>query len=224
MKTFMMSLLVLFSTEVYADQVDCRAAERNYQAQIDTLKRDCARTSECRADNLSWDPCAKPVVHSDSTLSPLMTAALNDLSRICPRPARPCPALTAKPICIDKICENSADLGTKNDLKIVIQFMQNSKPLANQKVNLIADTGIRCVTAPCDSSREVESFVTDQDGKIYITVGKIMSLINGSSNPNVIHQHVGPDGYALTIENVGYHGVDFSALLVDTHKINIFSF
>jgi hypothetical protein len=224
MKKTLVYLAVLFSTQAFADQIDCVAAVRNYQSHLDTLKRECTQASECRADHLKWDSCARPVIHSDPSLSPLIAAALADLARICPRPARSCPEHSVKPICIDRICEDSANLGGKNGIKIAIQFMKKSSPLVGAKVNLDADTGIRCVTTPCDSRRVVESFVTDQEGKIYISVGKIMSLMNGSTNPNVIHHDVGPDGYALTIENIGYRAINLSGLLVDTKKVMVVEF
>jgi hypothetical protein len=223
MKRVLVYLLILLSTPTLADTVDCSGAEKNYQEHINGLKRQCTQTKDCRADSLDWDPCAKQVIHSDASSAPLLAAALEDISKICPRPARPCPAPIAKPICFDGLCEDLHNLGSNQDKTITIQFKEKSVPLVNAKVNLNVDTGIRCVTTPCDSSRLVETFVTDNDGKIYLSVGKIIQLMNGGDS-SAIHRPAGPDGYSWHINNIGYHGIDLPNLLVDTQKIRTIDF
>jgi len=215
---------IMLSTLSFADRVDCKATEKIYQDQLNGLKRLCTKKTDCRSDNLNWDPCGKPVLNSDAESAARLTALLADLSKLCSRPARPCPALIAKPVCLDGMCEDSLDLGSKNDKIITLQFMQQSKPLAGATVTLDADTGIRCVTTPCPSRMNLKTFTTDDNGKIHMTVGEILGLLNVKSNPDVIHRDVGPDGYSVSINNVGYSGIDLTGLLVDTQKVVVIHF
>jgi hypothetical protein len=230
MKIFHPAIIVLYflllsAVNAYAVEIDCKATEAMYQDKLNALSRQCSKKSDCASANLSWDPCGKPVLYSQPGSVAALSALLNELTKLCPRAVRPCPLMRVQPICLDGMCEDALNPGSSMTNKtITIQFMHQSRPLAGMQVALDADTGIRCATAPCPSSRNIKSFTTNAEGKITMTVTEILGILNMTASTAGSHSYVGPDGYSLSINNVGYTGIDLAQLLVNTQKVVVIAF
>ncbi len=224
LKPLFFSILLIVTSSACADQVDCNAAKKIYQDQLNKLGRQCSKTTECKSANLDWESCAKPVVYSDTEMGEHLRQLLTELSGLCQRSLVTCEAVAVKPLCLDGMCEDALRLGAKNDLVITIQFMQKGTPLAGKTVTLDADTGVRCITTPCPSRKNLKSFTTDAEGKIHLTVGEVLALLNITSTAEVKNRYVGPDGYSVSIDKIDYAGIDLNGLIVDTQKIHVIQF
>jgi hypothetical protein len=224
LKPIFFGILLIVAASACADQVDCKAAKRIYEEQLNKLSRQCSKATDCKSANLNWESCAKPIIYSDSEMGEHLRQLLTDLSGLCQRSLMTCEAVAVKPLCLDGMCEDGLNPGAKKDLVITIQFMQKSKPLAGMTVTLDADTGVRCITTPCPARMNLKSFTTDAEGKIHLTVGEVLALLNISSNPGVNNRYVGPDGYSVSIDKIGYAGIDLSGLLVNTQKVHVIQF
>jgi hypothetical protein len=126
--------------------------------------------------------------------------------------------LPRKAICLDRKCQNYADLQPLYNKNISFRFTNKGAVLKNQTISLSVDTGVRCITTPCPSRIEVHSLLTNDLGEATITIGKFQLVLNKKN------ETIGPDGLAFILENIGYEPVDFNSLLIDTNKINEIQF
>lgn len=201
--------------------IDCGAVAKEHSKHISGLKSACEKHEECRVDYLDWDS-RHPVYHSENEdLVQQLISMQAATHQICKYEAPKSSAGKNEVICMDRKCVSTKALDGISGKKLKLKFSHKGKPLVKHNVPLTYDTGIRCEKAPCDSRSIAKSYMTDDKGMVEISIGEIRSYTH-SKGP--LNTHVGPDGYAFSIENVGFAMVNFKIFYMDTNKIYEFNF
>jgi hypothetical protein len=224
MNTFLFFTVLLLSmqTKLYAQnitilvgEIDCKISEENYIKVINDLSTNCSAHDECHVDRIAWNPNLL-IGHRETEEQILkLTRIRADLHERCHYVAPKTGAcLPRKAICLNRKCQNYADLQPLHNKDITFRFTNKGAVLKNQTISLSVDTGVRCITTPCPSRIEVHSLLTNDVGEATITLGKFQLVLNKKN------ESIGPDGLAFILENIGYEPVDFNTLLIDTNKIN----
>ena len=200
-------------------EIDCKITEENYNKIINDLSTNCSNHDECHVDRIAWNPNLL-IGHKESEEQVLkLTNTRADMHERCHYIAPKTGAcLPRKAICLNRKCQNYADLQPLFNTNIKFRFTHKGEALKNKTISLSVDTGLRCFITPCPSRIEVDSLFTNEVGEVAITLGKFQLILNKKNAT------IGPDGLAFSLENIGYDPVDFNTLLIDTNKINEIQF
>jgi hypothetical protein len=186
-------------------EIDCKITEENYNKIINDLSTNCSNHDECHVDRIAWNPNLL-IGHKESEEQVLkLTNTRADMHERCHYIAPKTGAcLPRKAICLNRKCQNYADLQPLFNTNIKFRFTHKGEALKNKTISLSVDTGLRCFITPCPSRIEVDSLITNEVGEVAITLGKFQLILNK--------------------KNAGYDPVDFNTLLIDTNKINEIQF
>lgn len=200
---------------------DCRQVPEQFDKMLTELKRDCGRAADCRLEDLAWSGCEKPVAHNDPTFADELKKARAESRKVCGFKQGNCIRELTAAACIDRKCQDLADLGSLRGRKLQLLFLKDQRPLKNTKIILTADTGIRCATVPCPSRRDVKTFKTDSNGRVFWAFSEIIELAFSKHAPKTekLGQSVGPDGYGWVIENRAFQSMDLESLLLKTDEV-----
>jgi hypothetical protein len=213
--------LIGWEPSVCAGVPDCRQVPEQFDKMLNQLKRDCGRASDCKLEDLTWAGCAKPIAHNDANFADELKKARSESRNVCGFTQGNCSLEESAAICVDRRCQDIADLGSLRLKKRQLLFLKDQRPLKNTKIVLTADTGIRCATAPCPSRRDIKTFKTDSNGKVFWDFSEIIDLTfpSHAKKNQKPTQHVGPDGCGWVIENRTFQSMNIESLLFKTNEV-----
>ncbi len=213
---YLFSIFLLANISV-AEQgrIDCQAVERNYQQLVSTIKNTCSSGVVCQTASINWDLCAADVAHTDSEIISQLIKHRAELQEICHYPSQSCSldqALrTTKSLCYNQKCRTFAELQSIDGLQLKLLLKSQTVVLKNQEVKLMIDTGIRCVTAPCPSSRELIGLKTNDLGEILLTKQEILEILTALQSS--------PDGTTLSVADLGFVPFQIEPLLINSNQV-----
>jgi hypothetical protein len=176
---FFTSLAALSAQE---NTQQCSFVRQTYNQKIEDLNKNCAQYQECKLSYISWDPCRAPVAFNKDQES-LEEAILDfrvQAHQVCLYIVKPCPAIPSYAFCMKNRCQTFEEIKEQEDIDLTFHFKNQNGDDSEDQITIEYDTGIRCVTTPCDSVRELKKIAIDEKGRSSIKLSLFMNFFSES--------------------------------------------
>ncbi len=212
-----LSLLIVsslfFSLLVNSEQqvIDCESVKVNYEKITTEINQSCELGTKCAIAGVNWDPCSSAIAHNDQEHVTQLTTHRKELHQICNFKEESCVDIPTEAFCYNRMCRTRTELESIEPLDIKLKLVSAGTPLASKVIQVMIDTGIRCISAPCPSSKEILSLLTDDQGILVFNQESIFHVLD--------ELRFSPDGTTLRIDGYGFANLNLKSLLVDATKV-----
>lgn len=142
-------LILFLAASSFAADEPCARWEKEFSKGYSSVRTRCREHSDCVVGRYDWDPCVARAVSKEQDFQDY-AGARSALHAACGYARRSCAAVIEPVYCLGGRCALRGDVERRfPSYRFIVPKLKEGE------VTLMMDTGIRCATAPCPSSKEV---------------------------------------------------------------------